>query len=340
MHPARSGDAIQWYRVKIDRGRLKGLTAKDDAKGLVQALSILLIIAATGAVVVLAFAYLPWWTLIPLLFLHGTVYAFLNPGVHELSHKTVFKTRWLNEVFVRIYSFLSWRNFQYFRASHQRHHLYTLHPPDDLEIELPMPYTWWDILSRTIVDPYGLVTIVGHHIRVASGRVKGQWEHILYDNDSDTHKRVVRWAWIMLIGHLANCALFFALGLWIIPILTTFGIFYGGMLRFFCNAAQHAGLADKVDDFRLNSRTFEAHPIVQYLYWQMNYHIEHHMYAAVPFHQLPILHREIRHSLPPVAQSLREVWKQIFEINHRQKKDPDYVYYAPLPEPPEQGGGS
>jgi fatty acid desaturase len=137
---------------------------------------------------------------------------------------------------------------------------------------------------------------------------------------------------VLVLGHLANCVLFFSLGLWMIPVVTTFGIFYGGMLRFFCNAAQHAGLADKVDDFRLNSRTFEAHPIIQFLYWQMNYHIEHHMYAAVPFYNLAALHREIENELPPTPRGLCAVWRQIFAINRRQQKDPGYVYYAPLPE--------
>ena len=40
--------------------------------------------------------------------------------------------------------------------------------------------------------------------------------------------------------------------------------------------------------------------VVRFLYWHMNYHIEHHMYAAVPCYRLGRLHRAIRHELPPL----------------------------------------
>ncbi len=52
-------------------------------------------------------------------------------GFHELSHGTVFRSKWLNELFLRVFSFLGWYSFAHFGASHTRHHAYTLHPPDD-----------------------------------------------------------------------------------------------------------------------------------------------------------------------------------------------------------------
>ena len=42
------------------------------------------------------------------------------------------------------------------------------------------------------------------------------------------------------------------------------------------------GLQDYVPDFRLCYRRFLVNPVVRFLYWHMNFHIEHHMYAAVP----------------------------------------------------------
>ena len=44
-------------------------------------------------------------------------------------------------------------------------------------------------------------------------------------------------------------------GLWMLPILTTFALFYGSWLRYLCNCTQHAGLQDNVTDFRLCTRT-------------------------------------------------------------------------------------
>ena len=44
----------------------------------------------------------------------------------------------------------------------------------------------------------------------------------------------------------------------------------------------HGGLAEDVVDHRLNSRTFYFNPIGRFIYLNMNYHIEHHMFPMVP----------------------------------------------------------
>lgn len=63
----------------------------------------------------------------------------------------------------------------------------------------------------------------------------------------------------------------------------------------------------------------------------MNYHIEHHMYTAVPCYKLGRLHRLIKHEMPHSIRGLRETWKHIAEILERQEHDPDYQYVAELP---------
>ena len=42
------------------------------------------------------------------------------------------------------------------------------------------------------------------------------------------------------------------------------------------------------------------------LYWNMNYHIEHHLYPSIPFHALPALNAAIRDQLPEPSPSRRE----------------------------------
>ena len=102
-------------------------------------------------------------------------------------------------------------------------------------------------------------------------------------------------------------------------------------IRDSCNSSQHIGLSDEVPDFRLNSRTIYLNPVVEFLYWHMNYHIEHHMYAAVPCYKLGRLHRAIRHDLPETPNGLVATWRQIGTIQARQKQDPDYQYHPELP---------
>ena len=63
----------------------------------------------------------------------------------------------------------------------------------------------------------------------------------------------------------------------------------------------HAGLRDNVPDFRLCVRSNTLDPISEFLYWSMNWHTEHHMYAGVPCYNLARLYRVIRDDVPEAA---------------------------------------
>ena len=62
----------------------------------------------------------------------------------------------------------------------------------------------------------------------------------------------------------------------------------------------------------------------------MNFHTEHHMYAAVPCYNLEKLHRAIRSDLPRVT-GLVDAWKEIIAIQKKQKVEPGYAYVPELP---------
>ena len=61
---------------------------------------------------------------------------------------------------------------------------------------------------------------------------------------------------------------------------------YGAWLYLYFGLTQHAGLPENVLDYRTNCRTVIMNPVFRFLYWNMNYHIEHHMFPMVPFHAL------------------------------------------------------
>ena len=92
------GQRIAWYRSPVDREVLASLNQRSDWKGLIQTLGHLGLLALTGAAAFFAAGRLPLAVLLLILFLHGTFWAFLLNGFHELCHKTVFKSKALNTI--------------------------------------------------------------------------------------------------------------------------------------------------------------------------------------------------------------------------------------------------
>jgi fatty acid desaturase len=332
MSGERAPCTVNWHRTRIEPKVLKRLHERSDGLGLLQTAGYLGVLAITGTAALVACGRAPAAVVVLLVFLHGMVSCFLINGVHELGHGTVFKTKSLNGFFVRILAFLGWINFEMFAASHARHHRYTLHPPDDLEVVLPLRVMVRHFFLQGFVNPAAFVHAVKDTVRIALGKLRGDWELALFPEcDPGRRRPPVNWARTMLAGHalILGGSIYFKL--WLLPVLVSMGPFYGGWLFFLCNNTQHIGLQDNVPDFRLCCRTFTLNPVVRFLYWQMNYHTEHHMYAAVPCYRLAEMHEVIKHDLPPCPHGLVATWREIAEIQRRQDEEPGYQYAAPVP---------
>lgn len=332
LTPEQIKQKIHWYRTPLERETLAALNQRSDWLGLLQAGGHLGLLVLTGATAFYAAAHWPLWALLLVLFVHGTFYAFLLNGFHELCHRTVFKSKWLNQLFLWLFSFLGWFNPVFFWTSHQEHHKYTLHPPDDLEVMLPVELTLQSFLRSALVNPWGLQGRLKGVFRLSRGQLEGTWEHLLFPESEPARRHALfTWARILLVGHTLFTIIALALGLWLLPVLITLAPFYGGWLLYLCNNTQHVGLQDNVPDFRLCTRTIRLNPFVQFLYWYMNFHIEHHMYAAVPCYHLGKLHRAIAHDLPHTPNGLVETWREIIAILRRQRVEPGYEFVPELP---------
>ena len=334
---------IRWYRCRLTRQDLSLLNKRSNLKGFAQTLSFLGLLAATGGLAVWSAAHWPWYVTVLVTFLHGTCCYFLINGFHELVHESVFRTRWLNGFFLRILAFLGWHNHHWFWASHTEHHKYTLHDPDDLEVVLPMKVTLWDFLRRGFVDPHRFIHGVVGQFRRALGNYNPNrevWTSQLFPAENvQGRRKLIRWARILLIGHGLIVGTALALGWWMVPVVVTLTPAYGRWLQFLCNESQHMGLQDKVPDFRLCCRTIYLNPLLRFFYWNMNYHTEHHMYAAVPFHSLPALHRAVAHDFPVPQKSFTAALRLLGEIGRRQASDPAYVHspeFPPTAAPPKR----
>jgi fatty acid desaturase len=337
------GDRINWYRSPIDKNTLKRLTERSDAKALARIVPQLLLTAALGAVAYGSWDYLPKAFSIMLFYIYGTVFSFLglSGAGHELSHGTPFKTKFWNELFMRLTAFLTWTNYVHFRASHAGHHQLTTHSGRDLEVIQPITIRRRDYLYAFTCNPPAVWMALRTLVRHSVNRLEGEWEHRIFpDTEPGKRRAMVKWARFMLVGQTALAAGFIAAGQWRLLFLVTLAPFYAGWLNFLCWGTQHAGLVHSVPDFRLSCRTVLMNPIAQFLYWNMNYHVEHHMFAGVPFYNLAELRKAIEPDLPPASKGFRAAWKDILLSLRRQKVDPTYAIEPALPttaHPPREG---
>ena len=143
--------------------------------------------------------------------------------------------------------------------------------------------------------------------------------------------REQRYHLVLLFGHVSIVAVSVVFALPQVVVLITLARFYCRWLQFLCNKTQHIGLPDKVPDFRICCRTFTLNPLIRFLYWNMNYHVEHHMYAAVPCYNLHRLHKRIRSDLPWCPRGLVATWLHIGRVLRRQQREPGYRYVAEVP---------
>lgn len=319
-------ERISWYRTPIEKPVMKKLLQRSDAKGLQQCLSMIALSIATGTLAYYSYHHWPWFITAITIYFHGMCYFFhgAHAAIHDLSHGTPFKTKGLNALFFGLFGFISWTNIVRYRTSHMQHHQLTTHTGRDLEVELPWNpgrLEWLGYWTFDWKHFFGNLDILLRH---SLGIIKGEWEHRLFpESDRKLRRKLFNWARFVLIGQLALAATFIYFDQWILLLIFTFAPFIGGILAWAVTLPQHAGLPPDTPDFRICCRSVKVHPFVRFLHWQMDYHVEHHMYAGVPFFNLKKLRNVIEHDIPEY-DGLLTTWKKLRPVLKRQRTEPDY----------------
>lgn len=340
---------VAWYRSPLAPATLRRLMQRSDLQGWLQAGGHLALAAATAALAWWCWSRQLWFGFAAALFAHGTVASFFTgTAPHELAHGTVFRTRWLNRVFLYLYSLLSWWDPFDYGASHTYHHRYTLHPAGDRENLLPLRPTVGptfllqmftvNLLTRPgrTFGKGGLISTAAITILAALGLVGStrtpirQWIAALHADQPAEARKSTWWARAQLAFHGGVVAAGLISGLWVLPLVVSAAPFIGNWLSYFVGLPQHCGLRDNVADFRKCTRSMKLDPVTTFLYWRMNWHTEHHMYAGVPCYHLKELAREISADLP-APRTLAGAWREMLRIWNRQLREPGYQYDTPLP---------
>jgi fatty acid desaturase len=324
---------IQWHRSPIDSELFKELTKRSDAKALIHLMSHLAFVGAMGVLSYWSFMNLSLVVSIPMYLIFANAFNFLGQtaAIHELSHGTVFESKFLNRFFTNILGFITWSDHVFYKNSHMKHHQYTAHHGLEKEVELPMKLRIRDFLYSLVGNPFITYKTLFAYIRRSVGIIKGEWEEMIFPEEAQKKRReLIRWNRILVIGHLTIALIIILSGQYLLLLYITYPIYSSSILSHLVTMTQHTGLQPDVADSRKCCRSVKLPRLYQFLYWNMNYHIEHHMYAGVPFYNLPKLHEALEADMPE-RKGLLEAYEEIIGIQKRQKEEPAYYYDQSCP---------
>lgn len=281
------------------RDELVKLTSRSDLAGAWA-------VGSTWAIIGLAFAALARWPhpvtfAIAIVVLGGRQLA-LSILMHEAAHRTLFRTRWLNDAFTDwACARIMWNDVDRYRRHHLRHHSQTGTDLDpDRSLVEPFPTTRASLARKLARDLFGLTAL-----RRIVGLVLMDAGVLEYSVAGDARRRprgdrtpldFVREGAGHMVGVVAtNLALALVLAAtghawlyaaWVSAYMTTFSVFV--RIRSFAEHACTAQGTNVLDNTRTTRAGLLARVTVAPI--RVNYHLEHHMLVGVPYFRLPAMH--------------------------------------------------
>lgn len=293
------------------RAELAELTARSDLAGAWA-------VGSTWAVVALTYAALARWPhpltfAVAVIVLGGRQLA-LSILMHEAAHRTLFRTRWLNDVFTDwACARVMWNDVARYRKHHLRHHTHAGTDLDpDRSLVAPFPTTRRSLarkIARDLAGVTGLRRIVGLVLMDAGvleysvagdarRRPRAGRSLLDYAREAASHMAGVVAANGVIVLVLAATGHAWLYAAWVAAYMTTFSVFV--RVR---SLAEHACTEQGPNVFD-NTRTARAGLLARATVApiHVNYHLEHHLLVSVPHYRLPAMHAMLRErtgSAPP-----------------------------------------
>ena len=316
-----------WYRCPIPKDQMRQLLTRKDWPGIRDTFIWFGLLISCGVA-----GYMTWgtlWAIIPFA-LYGVIYASTSDSRwHEASHGTVFKTDWLNDTLYEVASFMVFRESTPWRWSHTRHHTDTIIVGRDPEIAVPRPANLFNMFCAFFGFKGAWAELKKMVLHSGGKLTAAEKEYIPKDEWGQVYFKAR--IYLLIYASVLGASIYFQS---ILPLMFIgLPVIYGSWLMPIYGLTQHTGLAEDVLDHRLNCRTVEMNFINRFFYWNMNYHIEHHMFPLVPYHALPELHKLMKDDCPTPYKSTWSAWKEIIPAVFKQRKDPDYFVTRKLPAP-------
>jgi fatty acid desaturase len=281
------------------------LSARSDGPGFLRLGFHLGLIGVAGWLIAVA----PGLLKLPAILLMALAQSALFAPMHETSHYTAFRTRWLNPAVGWVVGLPALHNWHFYREFHLAHHRHTQVPGEDPELDDPTPRDLSGYLLRI-----GGLYFWRARLAVIADAWTGRLAERRYIHPAVAPRVIasVRASSATVLALALGSGIVFGwqapLLFWVLPQLV------GQVFLRLYLLSEHTGCTLDRNGLT-NTRTMMTNPAVRLLMWQMPYHAEHHLYPFIPFHRLAEAHRALKarlaHVGPGYARWNAGFWREL-----------------------------
>jgi fatty acid desaturase len=216
---------------------------------------------------------------------------------HDAAHYRLYQTRWLNDFVGRLAGTLAGIPMCVYRVTHRLHHNH-LYQPEDPDIALHGGYPrgkayLFKKLARDLAGLTAWKTYAYFFGAPALNVNTNVAQRPLDDTSPKLRAAARRDRWVVLGFHIGTPVIAFATGwgwyyvvLWMVPLATLLQAIL--RLRAVC---EHGAVSDYSSPLTAARTNYASWWLRFFLFpHHVNYHVEHHLYPAVPHYNLPRLH--------------------------------------------------
>ena len=285
-------------RKKLAPDTLAALTRLDPVRS---SLAVAQTFTLLALVIGLAVAFWSWWAAAIAVVLIAPLQHALFVLAHDAAHYRLCDTRWLNDAVGRLCGTIAGISMCTYRVIHRLHHNHLYGPQDpDIALHGGYPRGKAYLAKKLAKDFAGLTAFKTFSYFFGAPSLNadtGKAERPLDDTSPRLRAAARRDRWTVLGFHVLAPVVAFAAGwgwqyvvLWMLPLVTVLHAIL--RLRAIC---EHGAVTDYGSPLTA-ARTNLAPLWLRYAMFphHVNYHVEHHLYPAVPHYNLPRLHAALR----------------------------------------------
>lgn len=278
-----------------------------------------------GLIAATAIAASLWWhpaIIVPAIVVMAGLQHGLFVLAHTAAHYRLFQRRWLNDLVGRTCGALVGVSMCSYRVLHRLHHNHLYEKTDpDIPLIAGYPRGRAYLLRKLGRDLLGLTAwkTYAYFFGLPMQNTESDARNRPLDDTSPRLRNAaLRDRWVVLGFHAAAPVTAFALGwgveyllLWALPLVTVLQ----ALLRLRA-VLEHGAVQDTTSPLTAARTNLAPWWLRWWLFpHQVNYHVEHHLYPAVPHYNGPALHQALREAgalaqanVLPVSQGLRVIF--------------------------------